>query len=510
MAIPLWVSRSKIFDEFSFEKQKEFFDLKQKKVIADYDNFYYSMFLDEDKSCKGIEKLLRELEICRDAFDFKKADGVDFCGFDYFPFGLKFYNNRLSIPECYDVLICNSLPNEKTPRIVVQLRARYLWLYGFKKCFNDSLKDVQKLLKSFDIVAVRVKENRLDYAFHTNCIQSFDKFFDRERLIKTCKTKSRIYCHVGDPQHDWSIDYFSVGSRSSKSVFFRAYNKTREVVEKAYKAFFIEKWHDNGLISNYDKYCLEQAYLLKSYDVGLLVGRIKWYKEFGTDIELKKRLDKLLKMCYANNDNSTKIRKEIAGVLPEVTVICNMEFETHTDFYRSFEKSFPMFPTKIKPDDLRYRCMVIYECRKSFVDYLTSTTLCFVRDKNIKRKDFKESDYLHFWRRVRSTKLGTRYKPDVSRSYERNLDVDRAKRKLVSDAAVLSLYKNGINEYDLTEDISDMLSLLNDNDMCNYRIIDVSTGEYGEVSYGDHYTVKKRKGRQYRSFLPSADQSEEI
>lgn len=518
MSVPLWCSRADIFSEFTVQEQDSYFNLKQKKVISDYDNFYYSVFLkydahDIERACKeygtmvidsykNIEKFISELQAMREVYDFKSGVTYDFYGFDYLPFGLKFYNNRLSLNECFDILICDVLPNDKTPRIMVQIRARFLWLYGFKKAFNDSFKALKDLLNSFGIEMEMIKENRIDYAFHTNSIQSFEKAFDRKRLSNLCRTNARIYQHIGDPQHNWSIDTFTVGSRSSKTVFFRAYNKTREVVEKAYKCFFIKVWFDNGLISQYDKYCLEKAYQMKSYDVGLLVGRIKWYLEFGKNVKLKEELKSLLEECYSKSDNSTAIRKAISGVLPEVTVICNMEFETHTDFYRSFNPSMPMFATKIKPTDLRYRCFTIYECRKSYIDYLTryGGFISFVKDNSVKLKDFTDDMYLNFWKRIRSCKIGTKYKPELIRSYERNVDVERAKRRLVSNVSVLSFYKKGLNYNDLNEDLSDALSYLNDNDMCTYDF---------NARYDDHDSLKIRLNRQYRTLFPSTDQSED-
>lgn len=571
MSIPLWVTRASVYSEFPIEKQQEFFDLKQKKVISDYDNFYYTVFLSGDDGSEklevyqkhveamqkkntldyvngrlkgnefvedkvnGISGLIGDLNKRRAAFDFKSQDVIDFYGLDYYPFGLKFYNNKLSLSECFDILICDTLPNPKTPRIMVQLRARYLWLFGFEKCFRESLEYLQRILMDFDIDILRVQENRIDYAFHTNCIQNFEKFFDRRMLVNSCRTNSRIYNHVGDPQHDWSIDYLSIGSRSAKSVFFRAYNKTREVVEKAYKTFFLELWFKHGLISAYDKYCLEIAFQRKSYDVGLLIGRICWYLEFGSDEFLKQDLEDLVKKCYADNCNSSEIRKQISGVLPEVTVICNLEFETHTDFYRSFDKSLLDIPCH--HDFIYSRVRKIYECRKAFVDYLTSYdgSLAFVDNLDLMQEEIKrgrnkftktvnkvrifdeegfykwrekyiDSHYSHFWKRLRSCKLNTEYNPDLYRTYERKIDVERVKRKVVTDIATLSIHRNGINDcFDLNADISDFYSLLNDNDMHFIGAVSDS-GELAEIKYGDYYTVKQRKNRQYRSVVSSPDQ----
>lgn len=535
MAIPKRVSRCTVYPEFSTEVQNEWFSVKEKKVISDYDNFYYTVHLFEDRCEEEIKSLIEDLKKCREAFDFKSDRVVDFMGLDYYPFGLKMYNNKLSKPECFDVLVCESLPNEKTPRIMVQLRARYLWLFGFKNCFTESFEKVKQILMGYDIDVKKVVENRIDYAFHTNSIQNFEAYFDRNLLVESCATNARIYNHVGDPNRDWSIDYLSIGSRSAKSVFFRAYNKTREVVEQAYKSFFLQVWRENELISAYDQYCIEVAYQRKSYDVGLLIGRIQWYLQYGADDRIKESLRELHKKCYADSSNSSEIRKQIDGLLPGVTTICNIEFETHKDFYRTFDKSLLELPGGLTElDTYTERVFQIYDCRRSFVDYLTSFDGSVAFMDNVadvraeikaarKRKEFYkkidgkrtfQSDlfevwkkkfvaehYADFWKRIRACRLGTDYMPEIYREYERNVDVEKIKRRICADVALLSIHRHGPNEsFDLNADMSDFYSVLNDNDMHFIGAVD-SNGECVEIKYGDYYTVKQRKNRQYESIV---------
>lgn len=528
MSIPLRCSRSEIFNEFSVDEQKKYFNLVEKKFYAELDNFYYSIFLNEKDCSDGIEKLICDLEDLRECFDFKNEDKLDFFGFDYFPFGYKCYNNMLSLPECYDVFVCSSLPNDKTPRILVQLRSRYLWLYNPRKCLKTSYQSILSVLKAYNIDVVKVQENRVDYAHHNNAIQNPEKFFDRSKCRKHCKTKARLYGNHGNPQNDWSLDYLSVGSRNSKSVFFRVYNKTREVIEQNYKSFFIELWYKNKLISEYDKFCLEYAFNLKSYDVGVLCGQLHWYIEFGKDDHLKEEFKELYKKYFADNINTAKmrrnvrkyiethisydtinyVRKKVVNVLPPVTVITNIEFETHRDFYRTFDKS--LLQIKNKSKNPLERVNLIYGCRKAFVDYMTTfgNVIAFVTDKNIKLSDFDDSMYLSFWKRLRSAKWNTKYLPELYRSYERNMDIERAKRRIISDAAVLSIHKNGLNNNDATTDFADVFSLLNDNDIHGMLFAD-DNGEIipGQIKYGDHYTVKQRKNRQYRTLASVDNQS---
>lgn len=539
MSIPLWVSRSEIYDEFSNEEAEKYFSLKQKKFIADIDNYYYTVSLREDYDDlkKGlVEKFVSELEKLREKFDYKSQDKLDFMGLDYYPFGLKFYNNRLSLNECFDILICNTLPNNKTPRILVQLRARYLWHEGTKKCIKKSFKYLEKILKKFKLNADRVRVNRVDYAFHNNAVQNPAEYFDRETLNKYCATRSRIYNMVGDPLQNWSIDYLSIGSRNSKSVFFRFYNKTREVVEQNYKSFFIDIWLDNGLISEYDKFCLERAFVRKSYDVGLCIGRIEWYLKYGHNEQIKDKIKNILKTCYYDNDNSTALKKALSGVLPEVTVISNIEYETHTDFYRSFDKSISQLNVSTDTTDKLFYVLQIYECRKSYIDYLTSygNVVAFMQDvkaipdrlkserkkftscKNGKshfdkegynawKEKYIKSQYLDFWKRLRRAKLGTSYKPELKRAYTRNIDIARLKNKLLSDVATLSIYQNGLNnDFSVNTDLSQVVSFLNDNDMHKaLTFLDVENGCLTEIENADYDPNKKRKNRHLKGVLSS-------
>ncbi len=550
MSVPLWCSRSKVFDEFSESQIQEWFDLEQKKVLFNYDNLYYSVFLEEERSAAQISYLIADLLNMKSNYDFK-ADPPEFRStrytFEYFPRGVKFHNNTLSVKECFDILLCETLPNDVTPRIVVQIRSRYLWTKGVVEAFNASLDALTNLMSYYDITIKRTQANRIDYAFHSNLIQNIEDFYDRTKLVNTCKTPARMYAHYGDPQRNWSIDTLSIGSRKSGSVFFRSYNKSREVVEMAYKAFFIEKWKENGLINNYDKYCLESAYAKKSFDVGLLIARIDWYLEFGQCDETKSVISAIKDKYYAQNSNSTKIRKKLDNIvvdnsdrravdslLPKVTTIVNIEYETHRCFYDSFVNSIDNVIPVSQYDPLRTDVMRIYDCRASFIDYLTcyDGSVSFVKDiefikseiprirnRYVKyvngqrkydkagfdkaREEFIETQYKDFWKRVRRADVGECSNYDLYRTYERNVDIERQKRRVAQVISNLSVLKRGENVQQFDGDFSLYVALINDNDMDNviYKPVDILTGESPEIKYGDYNTIKGRSNRQYRTLV---------
>lgn len=536
MAVPIWCSRSSVFSEFTEEEQKKYFNLSREKFIAEIDNFFYMVELDEERCKSDIEGFVNALDKLSERFDRTSQDKIDFFGFDFYPFGLKGYNYMLSKPECYDIFIRKSLPNKRTHRVWVQIRASFIWKYGVRECIKESFANVERILRYAHIKVLSVQENRIDYCFHNNAIQNPEKFFDRSKLKKHCKTNARIYNLVGNPQNNWSLDYCSIGSRRSRSVFFRVYNKTREVIEMNYKSFFIKIWFEKKLINEYDRFCLEYAFNLKSYDVGLLIGQLKWYLQFGKNEELKKELSTLYSKYFVENSNSLKIRnnikmpidkfvetdnysyfrKEILNVLPPVTIITNIEYETHRDFYRSFDNGkdgknglLHLKNKAVAKKKILARVFQVYGCRKAFVDYLTSygNSVSFVKDNTVSLKDFSEDDYLRFWKRLRQAKWQTNYNPDLMRSYERNIEIERIKRKFISDMAVLSIYRNGENENGLMADIYDTLGTFNDNSLHSFSFIDLDSGEIPEIKYDDHHVLKTRKNRQLRSIISSTDQS---
>ena len=120
----------------------------------------------------------------------------------------------------------------------------------------------------------------------------------------------------------------NLGDRKSNNVYWRGYNKCQEVIRMNYKSFFIQRWFEHGLISAFDKYVYEVAYELKSYRTGVLVGRLKWYLEYGTNDELKAQCIEWLHSDYVRSDNNSHLEKKLRNLIPEPTLIFNIEYQT--------------------------------------------------------------------------------------------------------------------------------------------------------------------------------------
>lgn len=485
--IRLDISRCQIFSEFSKEQQKQYFSFIGNKVIHNIDTFYYSVMLSEGKK-ECIANMVSFLSNCAAQY---RAGTIEIpVGYlSFFPFRFSIYEYCLRLENMFDIFIASYVPNSNTPRIVVQLRSVGLWIDGVKPLISQSLNALKAFLGQFDIEIIKVSENRIDYAYHTNMIQNTSKYFGDKNMLKSLRTSLEIYHKVGEIGRKIDVNYLSLGNRKSNNVFFRAYNKTKEVVEKNYKGFFIERWYQERLISAYDKFCLERAYTLGTYN-GLLIARIEWYLEHGWNDELKKSLIKLKNSCYKNSDNSKYLSEQIDGVLPAVTVVTNIEFQTKRKFYYTMEKFIANLPVSVSADHLLHRLYQIVENPKCFLDYLTYNTVKFVSGNSI----------ASWWKRIISLKITSNCEDFVIREYARNLDKEKLKSRMVGSIASNSIYKNEPNENGFVEDVNDFLCTLNDNDICAISM-DVFTGEMLEFQYKDYETVKKRKNRQLKAFF---------
>lgn len=507
----LSVSRSKIFEEFTPEERVKFFALKEKKVCQHIDTFYYSVEVKNDKTDNedpGLLCLVSELASLKDIKMLHPDYDLDLFGFDIVSSSFSIYQYHLCLPECFDIFIAKNIPNADTPRICVQLRSRYLVLEGTVQAIIKSFEYVKKILNNYELEVKYVTENRIDYAYHTNLIQSSMEYFSDEYLFEHLKSQLRLFHKIGNISSDeMEINTLQLGNRKSNNVFFRAYNKTREVIEKNYKGFFFKRWLDNELISYYDFFCLERAFELKSYTTGLLVGRMEWYLKYGKNEELKQKYRKLIETCYVNADNAPKIEKELKGVLPEVTIITNIEFQTKRRFYASSEEYMNQFNFVYKGSHQElYRLMKILSFQKSFCEYLTDTTVSFIDSKEEKPSKQKMCDW---WKRIHSCKIeycGPTIL-EVYRSYDRDTDLKRSARRLKSCIAQFNIVrKNNTDERTFDEDCRDMLSYFNDNDF--YGFGSSPEGIVPIICDNEYPFIRNRKARQYRGIIKNKNNNE--
>ena len=508
------VKESPVFLEFSPERQKEFFNMKKEAVTSHVDTLYYTVTVygDSNEPEEPMTALLSQLEAFRVEKSKNYSNYVEFFGLSVENIRFANYEYCLRLNETFDIFFAKYLPNVFTPRIVVQLRTRSLVLDGTCQAVCKSFKYVQDILGAFGLEVDSVNENRIDYAFHTNLIQNPYKFFNDDYLLKSMKTKHRLFTKVGNIGSKIEIDYLSLGSRRSNDIFIRIYNKSREVVEKNYKSFFLDKWLQDGLICNYDYYVYKKAYEMGSYVTGMLVGRIDWYLEYGSDEKIKEKLTEVKQSCYVNSDNTEQLKKIVDTYLPPVTLIMNIEFQTKRKFYMSTNDFINSHGIFRQIDDYKsefvdtsklplLRLWNIISLRSQYCDYLTGTTLYFVEDKS---SDNEKMCY--WWKRIHGCFIEEYDKRvlDLWRIHDRNINFDKSKRRCCSTIAQLSIIHSGDVRKDtpcnFVDDISDVLCSLNDNDFYGFAA-NPETGLIPELNPKEYQIIKTRKKRQYKGIF---------
>ena len=421
------------------------------------------------------------------------------------PVSFSIYQYHLQVRENFDIFIAKNIPTDETPRICVQIRSRALLLLGEFKAIEESYEYVKKITNCYDLVVASTLENRIDYAFHTNLIQRSIDYLSTEYLQKHLKTSLRLWHLIGTVSNDLDVNTFQLGNRTSNNVFFRFYNKSREVIEKNYKSFFFERWHQKGLISNYDLFVYKRAFELKSYVTGTLIGRCEWYIQFGNNENLKADLKDLITQCYQNSDNAPFLEKKIKGILPPITIINNIEFQTKRRFYNTFDESIKEVQFYFTGTPELKRLYKILYLRKCFLDFLTEKVVVFVDNK--KKKNEKVTDW---WSRIQSCKLEytTQKFLDLYRTADHEADEKRSKRKLLNAMANYVVTKNGKSE-NFIEDVHDILSSLNDNDIQSVNQLLAEGKLPGKMSNFEYQLISARAERKLNSIYKFMKDKEE-
>lgn len=501
MGIPLSFQRTKFYEEFTEEERNYHFSIKEKKFIPHIDTFYYSVFLkgeDINNTSSEIMDLLENLKEYKELCEEAKEDIYIKNDLLFRKRSFSIYSYCIGKEGYFDIFFSNHLPNENTPRIIIQLRSIGLWTIGEEKMIIDSYKTLKSFLKAYNVEIEKCLENRIDYCYHTNIVQKEEKFYSDDFLKNNLDTTFKIFNKVGRKEKRSLVtEYLSLGSRSSNSLFFRTYNKTREVIEENYKEFFLEYWFNVGLISKYDFEVYNFCYRKKSFEQ-LEYGMIDYYVRFGKD---KKLINYFRKILNGEIETNRKhLSKYINKILPIPNIVINIEFQTMRKFYKTGDNLLESLPFKTETDeDNLVRLFQIIDNRKIFLDYLTKHTVSFKRDIDLVEEDEKKL-YLDFWYRLRKTKLASIEKMPFIREYSKNINKDLLVSRIKTSLATLSLY-NGSDNTDINEDMSYLISILNDNDFVNrpdgtIKIID-----------NDYIQKKNKKKKALNSILKNTNSS---
>ena len=508
MAITVSIQRTAFYQELTKEKQEEYLSLTRSKFLPTVDNLYFSVFiLNDDKSITAdspMASLLKELEMKKDEA-LKKHEPVPFSnGLLMAVKSYSFYRFCLSEPDLYDIFICNSLPNDDTPRIVIQLRALGLWTRGIEDIMMEAYKKVAALLDGYGLLIEKCRESRIDYCYHTNAISSPNMIFkEKNGFVKHLHTNLQHSTNHADLEHVemgtiFHKDYTCFGKKESNNVRARIYDKVKEVIEMGYKDFFFKIWHDNGLISYYDKWCMEYAFPYRNVDY-LAKASLAFYVEHLLDGEFYEEYEKALK---SKNTTMAEFKRLAGEWMPSITSVINIEYETKRKFYYYSDKYIEKFKHESRniPRQLN-RIYKILDNRSVFLDYLTSKTLSFHKGKD----DQGEIRYQSWWKRLRNTKLGGLESDEqLLRDYAYEMDKRYVPRRTINNVASSAVYDDRVDT-GFIEDISDLLSDVSDNSLHkNGRLLFVDEdGEIADELYGsllrDYRVIKAKKETQLRN-----------
>lgn len=475
-----------LYQELTEEERSFWFDFKAKKFLHNIDTFYYSLKLAEDFTSDSREKNVLAFRAAVGEFQrrvnsncysgdinqfFVPGKG-DFLNLMPYTFS-RFYSFCLEAPEKFDIFIAPIVPGTSdglsvTSEIIVQIRSSLLWQRGAAAAFKESFSWVQAICAMYDLHIAEVKENRMDFCWHSNYLSNPEKFFTLENFFKmkvTTLDRKGVNYHVSNSgSEDYEVDYVALGSRGDK-CFLRIYLKSKEVVEQGYKAFFLKSWLFHGLINRYDHDIYEQAYLERSWKY-CTIARLKFYVAHGSDparISECKEAILLYDLSRKVTDNMMQLADQLT---PPVNPVLNVEFQ----LMRKASKTYEILPIKDNTDKgVSKRIYDFLDNQRLIIDYLTSKTFRLVEKTGDTNKARRPD--CGFWAALRKTRLvDVAPVPEtlkMQRIYNRQLNAEVMRQSIIHKAVTYGMYVKGINQDSPVSDAMLALLRLNDNDVRN-------------------------------------------
>lgn len=241
------------------------------------------------------------------------------------------------------------------------------------------------------------------------------------------------------------------------------YNKTKEVIEMGYKQFFIPLWEKEGLISQFDKFVLEKCFVYGTFE-SKEKARCEFYLNYGCNPSIKIDIMQMLD----NPDTQMRSFKKMAdGLVPDLTTISNVEFQTKRKFYDRLNIARVTKDTSYKSNVYN-----LLECYHSVIEKLTFDTIRFIRFKGMLDVERSNRPLADWWQRLRSSK-SVDFEDDeqlvmIIREYQFNLDTERRKSAALSGIASTAAYLSRCKNSPFENDIYDMIASMTDNDISYY------------------------------------------
>lgn len=314
---------------------------KRYKFLQHIDTYYYCVYLDADFTMQTADERVTAFRHYVDKLlsQVRAAGGEMVLELDGVPmyFTVKrsrfanVYDLLLKRADHYHIFFTRYTYNSSSPQVLVQIESKALWMDGVRRSLLESLKDVEGIALRFGFEITCALENRIDFCWHNNYFENPELFLRSDNFARSLLTRLQESKTHEDfyGNETYEIDFRSVGKRTSNNVYFRMYNKGKEVVQKQYKPFFLRNWYLNGLISRYDLYVYEKAYEHHSWEY-VDKARLEFYTEYGADEQLK-----LQCMDILNGDVQLKYDAlhGFADMLtPKLTLVMNVEYQTMRKF----------------------------------------------------------------------------------------------------------------------------------------------------------------------------------
>lgn len=467
-----------LYHEMPQEEQYGWFGYSRNKFLHNIDTFYYSVKFRNDFRLKTSDahvlKMRRFFKLQYDYLNNNEdqpelylPDLGDHLYLKPVTFS-RFYTTCLTYPEYFDIFFAPVVPKAAdggesvTSECVVQIRSYMLWIMGVRDAFENSYRYVKNIAKFFGLEIESVQENRIDYCWHSNYLKDPETFFSPENFYKmrVDRFKNATYVTNKVGSEDYEIDYVALGKRSDK-VFVRIYQKTREVIEQNYKPWFLKIWEMQGLISKYDQWVYERCYQKKNWFYRF-TARLEFFLEHGQDPYYLSYVREILEgRLTIEEDALIKLADKLT---PKLNYVVNVEFQT----MRRHSKSYELLP--IHNNTAKGETQRIYDYldnRKLIIDYLTDKVFKMVEKTGDSNKCRRP--YCGFWKALRNTRcLDMKMTADdqkLVRNYNRRLNVESMKKRVIGSAVTLGIYVRGINEDSPLQDCFEALMRMNDNDI---------------------------------------------
>jgi len=180
--------------------------------------------------------------------------------------------------------------------IQIRISSEYLWSYGISKAWSIIYHWVEE---NFGEISEE-KVSRVDLCTH---VANVDFITDYEKSYKGDFKKSQVF------KTNNVINAITFGSRQSKNIYCRIYNKSLELKEKRHKTWFKDIWESNN-IDTENVWNIEfeiKSELLRRFNLNT-VNDVIWYTkdlwEFCTKKWIVKvdRTNKRVERCETNSD----------------------------------------------------------------------------------------------------------------------------------------------------------------------------------------------------------------